>query len=138
MTKKEEEQRKKLTWRLSDLPTAAEVADLVNAGVLERDEARQILIKEEVPMSDKEETEALKEMVRTLQDAVRDLMSRPTIAPYTKVVEVQPRYRPYWDTIFMSGSLNSAPAINLVSLSTSAGKGTYSLSSSNLNTQNLM
>jgi hypothetical protein len=64
MTKKEEETPKnKLTWRLSDLPTASEVASLVDSNVLSIDEARQILIKEEVPKSNSEEIEALKDMV---------------------------------------------------------------------------
>lgn len=127
MTKKEEEKLKnKLTWRLSDLPSAAEVADLVNAGVLERDEARQILIKEEVPKSNSEEIEALKDMVGKLQETVNDLLSRPpTInVPFTKDIVVQPRFRPYWDSVFLNNTNR------LSTLTTTAnGNTTYTLTS---------
>lgn len=132
MTKKEEETPKnKLTWRLSDLPTASEVASLVDSNVLSIDEARQILIKEEVPKSNSEEIEALKDMVGKLQETVNDLLSRPpTInVPYTKVIEVQPRFRPYWDTIFMNNTLNRSNGLSTISTAANDGKTTYTLTS---------
>lgn len=104
MTKKAEQaEEKKLVWKFKDLPNASEVAQLVETEVITPEEARTILFKEEIKQSD--EVEALKEMVNTLQEMVKDLLSRPKdiqYIPYTKVVEVAPRYKPYWDRVWMS------------------------------------
>ena len=105
------ETEKKLTWKFKELPTASEVAQLVETGVIKPEEARDILFKEEVKQSD--EVEALKEMVNTLQEMVKDLLARPNvtqIVPFTRVVEVPRRLNPYWekywvgDNVRMSGT----------------------------------
>ena len=58
------ETEKKLTWKFKELPTASEVAQLVETGVIKPKEARDILFKEEVKQSD--EVEALKDSVKHL------------------------------------------------------------------------
>lgn len=91
-------EEKKLVWKLKELPTAEAIADLVDTKVITPEEARDILFKEEAKQSD--EVEALKEMVKTLQEMVHDLLSRQnniTLVPYTKVVEVPIKTTPYWD-----------------------------------------
>ena len=97
------ETEKKLTWKFKELPTASEVAQLVETGVIKPEEARDILFKEDVKQSD--EVEALKEMVNTLQEMVKDLLARQNsvhIVPYTRVIEVPTRYQPYWEKVWMS------------------------------------
>jgi hypothetical protein len=137
MTKKEEETPKnKLTWRLSDLPTASEVASLVDSNVLSIDEARQILIKEEVPKSNSEEIEALKDMVAKLQETVKDLLSRPPTIniPFTKVIEVPRRYRPYWETTFLnSGGVYGSTGIKTDMATAVNGNGMLTLTSNVIN-----
>lgn len=108
MTKKIEEE-KKLVWKFKELPTAGEVAELVETKVITPEEARQILFKEEVKQSD--EVEALKEMVNTLQEMVKDLLKRPRdvqVIPYERVVTLPNRYTPYWDKYWMSSSVDSS------------------------------
>lgn len=112
MTKNEaaKAEEKKLTWKFKELPTAGEVAQLVDTGVIKPEEARDILFKEEVKQSD--EVEALKEMVNTLQQMVKDLLARPqptTIVPFTKVIEVPRRLNPYWEKYWVSSSTNMMP-----------------------------
>lgn len=99
MTKKEaaKAEEKKLIWKFKELPTASEVAKLVETGVINPQEGREILFREKDKQSD--EVEALKAMVEALQEMVKDLISRQsniTLVPYTKVVEVPKRYGPYW------------------------------------------
>jgi hypothetical protein len=123
MKKNEETQEeKKLVWKFKDLPTASEVANLVETKVITPEEARTILFKEEFKKSD--EVEALQEMVKTLSEMVKDLMSRQsnvTLVPYTKVVTVPRRWEPYW--------INAAGSTGVTMSSTSAGgQTTYTLS----------
>lgn len=99
-----EVEEKKLVWKMKELPTADSIGKLVDTKVITPEEARSILFKEEVQESD--EVVALKEMVNTLQEMVKDLISRQSIqyVPYTKVVEVPRRYNPYWEKYWMSSS----------------------------------
>lgn len=99
------EEEKKLIWKMKDLPTAEAVASLVETKVITPEEARTILFKEEVEQSD--EVEALKEMVNTLQEMVKELISRANkvqYIPYTKVVEVPSRTNPYWQKYWTTGT----------------------------------
>lgn len=96
---------KKLTWKLKELPTADSIGRLVDTGVITPQEARDILFKEEEKQSD--EVEALKEMVNTLQEMVKDLMNRDqrvNFAPYTRVIEVPRRHEPYWEKVWCDTS----------------------------------
>lgn len=116
MTKKEaaKAEEMKLVWKFKELPTASEVAKLVETGVIKPEEGRNILFREEEKKSD--EVEALKAMVEALQEMVKDLISRQsniTLVPYTKVVEVPKRFGPYW--------VNAVGGSGTISLSSTAG-----------------
>jgi hypothetical protein len=63
---------KKIAWRLKELPTGGEVAELVEAGVLTKDEAREIIIKETDKQDDSELIEALKKQIKFLEDLVKE------------------------------------------------------------------
>lgn len=59
---------KKIVWRLSDLPTAGEVAELVEAEVLTKEEAREILLNE---LDKKDELEKKTEQVKSLEEQIK-------------------------------------------------------------------
>lgn len=100
------EEETKLIWKLQEKPSGHVVAELVAQGVIDKEEARSILFREEVKQSD--EVEALKEMVVTLQDLVRDLIAQSQLAiPFTKVVEVPRRAQPYWQRYWLNGVGNT-------------------------------
>jgi len=118
------EEEKKLVWKMKELPNADSIGKLVDTKVITAEEARSILFKEEVKQSD--EVEALKEMVNALKEMVKDLLSRQnnvTLVPYTKVIEVPTRIRPYFDRYWASGS--SGGTLNgYVDTTTTTGSGT--------------
>jgi len=123
----------KLIWKLKDLPDAESVASLVETKVITPEEARSILFREEVKQSD--EVEAYKEMVKTLQDMVKELLARPNgiqYVPYTKVIEVPARSTPYWNTWMGNTTLTSTAAgsspMYVTSRSNSAGDTVYTIS----------
>lgn len=101
---------KKLVWKFKDLPTASEVANLVDMKIITAEEARSMLFKEEVKQSD--EVEALKEMVNALQEMVNELISRSSVqyVPFTKVVEIPSRANPYWDKYWLKTGTISTTA----------------------------
>ena len=125
MKKNEETQEeKKLVWKFKDLPSAEAVSSLVKEKVITPEEARSILFKEEVKKSD--EVEALQEMVKTLSEMVKDLISRSqsvTLVPYTKVVTVPRRYEPYW-----MNAVGKTGGITMSSVTGTSGNTTYTLS----------
>lgn len=119
---------KRLVWKLKDKPSAEGVAMLVEHGVLSKEEAREIILREVT--EDTDEVKALKEMVETLQEMVRDLLSRPNIqlVPYTKVIEVPRRLTPYWERYWTAGS-TAGDMVNMSSSSSgTTGNTTYTLS----------
>jgi hypothetical protein len=130
MTKKAEQaEEKKLVWKFKDLPSAGAIASLVEQKVITAEEARGILFKEEVKQSD--EVEALKEMVNALKDMVKDLLSRQnnvTLVPYTKVIEVPTRIRPYFDRYWMNSSGTTLGGYVDTTTSSTNGTTTYTMS----------
>lgn len=132
--KKNEEPTKvdemKLIWRISEKPTAEAVASLVETKVITPEEARSILFREEVKQSD--EVEALKEMIKTLQGMVENLLSRQSgmvTVPYKKVIEVSERSNPYWRKYWTTGDLMlTANSDGRTLSSSSGGTTTYTLS----------
>lgn len=120
-------EEKKLVWKLKELPTAEAIADLVDTKVITPEEARDILFKEETKQSD--EVEALKEMVKTLQEMVHDLSNRQnniTLVPYTKIVEVPSRTTPYWERYWKQNAVWCDTGTTLTS--TTGNTTTYTLS----------
>lgn len=126
MTKKKED-AKRLVWKLKELPSAEGVSKLVEQGVLEKEEAREILFKETT--EDTDEVKALKEMVQTMKEMVDDLLKRPNVqlVPYTKVVEVPRRYKPYWEENWICTTSGSG-GLSINSTSGSSGNTTYTMS----------
>lgn len=62
------------TWRLPELPTASEVADLVDSGIITKEEAREILFK--TGQDNKKEVEALTEEIMFLRKLVDTLANK--------------------------------------------------------------
>jgi hypothetical protein len=84
---------KNLTWRLEKLPTASEIADLVEAEVITKEEAREIMFG--AAESDKEKIKAQEELIKFLQGLVETLAkergkSTTTFVPYTRTIEYKP------------------------------------------------
>lgn len=91
-----------LTWKLKELPTASELADLVRVGALKPHEVRKIVVG-----SAEDETakiKALEELVEYLQGLVTELAKRQTntFVPYERTVYIDRSVRPYWDRIWMN------------------------------------
>lgn len=83
--------KKKLNWRLSELPNASEVADLVEQEVITKDEARDVLFKTEDERNKDEEVKALREQVKFMEKVVDALTrNKHTTITYT------PSYPSYW------------------------------------------
>lgn len=94
---------KNLSWKLSELPNAGELADLVDSEVITKEEARDIMFGN--PESDKEKIEALEKLVEFLQGLVKDLTkNKQTFVPYERTVYVDRSIRPYWDRYWLSTS----------------------------------
>ena len=67
---------KKLNWKLTELPTASEVSDLVNSGVITAKEAKDILFSE---VDDKDPTvRELKRQIEFLEGLVKELSKNRT------------------------------------------------------------
>lgn len=82
---------KKLNWRLSELPNASEVADLVEQEVITKEEARDILFKTDEQHNKDEEVKSLKEQVKFMEKVVDALTrNKHTTITYT------PSYPKYW------------------------------------------
>lgn len=93
--------KKNLTWKLKEMPTGGELAELVDTGVISKEEAREIMFGS--PENDKEKIEALEKLVDFLQDLVKEMSknkSDPVYIPYVKTLEYRPT--PYWDKYWMN------------------------------------
>lgn len=92
MKKNTEDNQKTLSWRLSELPTAGEVAELVDAEVITKEEAREILFKKE--SSKDEKVKALEEQVEFLKGLVEQLAKNRTVWPPFSYAVTTPKV--YW------------------------------------------
>lgn len=98
MTKNEKEE---LLWRFKQLPTAGEVAALVEQGVLSKEEARALLFNSKDEKDKQEEHNALKEQIKFQQDVIDKLISQlsRTNNLWTFTQTYRPRYSTeYWMT----------------------------------------
>lgn len=100
MTKKENE----LLWRLKELPTGREIAELVAQEVITTDEARKLLFteKQKVEIRQPEKEKALEEEVSFLRKVIDELASSKSggyVTVYNKWKEYQPIY-PIWYTSY--------------------------------------
>ena len=83
---------KKLSWRLSKLPTVEELQQLVKDKIITKEEARDVLFNDK----EEQDVKALQERVKFLQQLVERLADKPT-----QIVEVVrdigvPYYRHDW------------------------------------------
>lgn len=98
---KSEKTKKNITWKLKDLPTAGELADLVNNNILTKEEAREIVLGS--VDNDKERIKALESLVDFLQGLVTNLSNKNTTTyiPYHRSVYIDSPTRPYWDKYWL-------------------------------------
>lgn len=68
---------KTIKWRLSELPTAGEVAELVDSEVITVEEAREILFSD--TSSNDEKVKALEEQIEFLQGLVKTLANKDPV-----------------------------------------------------------
>lgn len=114
--------KKTLKWRLTELPTAGEVAELVDSEVITKEEARDILFNEKD--NETAQVDELKRQLEFLQSIIENLSkgNRTTIT-YTPQL---PQYN-YW---------KSSPVVWCNTGGTSLGSGTiiptYSVNTTNL------
>lgn len=79
----------KIVWRLANRPTPKEITDLLNAGILTKDESREILFSLET--DEDRDKKSLESEIKFLRELVEKLANSPS-----KIVEtiryVQPTY----------------------------------------------
>jgi hypothetical protein len=120
---------KNLKWRLKTPPTAEAVRDLVDAGVLSKDEAREILFTTEDETV--EDTTALKSEINFLRELVEKLSSKTNYYPQVwTTIDTRPfRSYPWYSmysaaasgTTFSTATNNSVQLVNSVNTAASAG-----------------
>lgn len=116
-----------MVWRLKDLPTGDEVAALVEQGVLSKDEAREILLRDEEEENKDEKVKALKEQIEFLQKVVDALTRRQ----YTTITYTPTHPTVYWQS--WGGTLGGG-VVNCYAAST----GSSTVNTVSLNTGNLL
>lgn len=111
----------KLNWRLKELPTADEIASLVEQEVITKEEAREMLFKDKKEIDQDEKTKALKEQIEFLEGVIDRLTKTRSAWSWTYT----PSYPTiYWNTskpvyttlgmgrITVSGSTSTAISVN--------------------------
>lgn len=83
--------KKNLKWRLSKLPTAQELGELVDKEIITKEEAKQILVSEE----DSRDEKSLKDEIVFLRKLVDKLSEKETIIKTIEKVR-EPYYDKYW------------------------------------------
>jgi hypothetical protein len=115
---------KKLVWRLKEQPTSENLRELVKDGILNKDEARQILFSSET--EEGRDKESLKTEIKFLRELVEKLSSQGKVVEIIREIEKPWRsyswYEPYvvWCgststsgyTTFIAGSSNSSANIS--------------------------
>lgn len=124
------EEKRNLTWKLGELPTAGELAELVEADVISKEEAREIMFG--AVDNDKEKIQALEEQVDFLRSLVTDLSKRSTtvIRDWTYDRPVRWYNTKYWDNTSTFLASNGMQVDNTVNSVNSIDKNDklYSLS----------
>lgn len=110
---------KNLKWRLKELPTGDEIAQLVEQGVITKEEARELLFSDS-----KANTEELMDRIKFLEDLVEKLTDKIGTEKFTTIY--YPRkyeHYPWWGS---GGYYLSTGGASLAS-----GNVTYTATSSN-------
>lgn len=133
---------KKLVWRLEKRPTPDELTTLVEAGILKKEEAHEILFREEE--QNERDVKSLESEIQFLRELVEKLSSRSRIVETIKEIHVPyrqyPWYGPYWHWCSSGSSLGYANYTSGVGSSTigSATIGANTFTSSNTSLNNLL
>lgn len=115
----------KLNWRLKDLPTADEIASLVEQEVITKEEAREMLFKDKDELKVDEKVKSLKEQIEFLEGVVDRLTKNRSSWTWTYTPSYPTIYwntaKPLYQTLGMStlttsSSLNGAISVNNSSL----------------------
>lgn len=120
-------QKKKLVWKLKDLPTGDELASLVEQKVLTPAEAREIILSEE--KVDSNALKAKEEEIKFLRDLVDTLARRHNgwTTIYHEYERLTPRY-PVWygayQPLMQTYGKTFGPTVTLTSGSTGIASGT--------------
>lgn len=117
----------KLNWRLKELPTADEIASLVEQEVITKDEAREMLFKDKEEASSDKEIKSLREQIEFLERIVDSLSkNRGGIVTYT------PTYPTYWKWQPNTVLCSSLGTLQSTSSGRVSGSATYSLNTAKL------
>ena len=119
---------KNLKWRLTDLPTGGEIADLVAQEVITKEEAREILFS---TPSDKDnsDTKALKAEINFLRELVEKLASKTNYYPQvwqtinTKPYVGYPWYLGYSNTFSGTGYYNAVGTTSTAGILSATSQG---------------
>ena len=103
---------KKIVWRLKEQPSSESLRELVNSGLLTKDEAREILFSQQEETE--RDSESLKAEIKFLRELVEKLSNRTQIVEVIREVQVPvyrtyPWYRPY-ESWCSSGSVSFTTA----------------------------
>lgn len=114
----------KIKWRLANRPTPNEITDLLKAGILNKDEAREILFSLET--DEDRDKDSLKEEIKFLRALVEKLGTASQIITYIPQLltpyQKYPFYQPYY--MYSSGGGGGGSSLLQGSLSTTAGSST--------------
>lgn len=129
--------KKELKWRLKELPTGDEVAELVAQGVITKEEARKLLFNEDKEDSDK--LKARHEEIKFLRELVDKLASKHNgwTTIYHEYYRIKPHY-PVWYSNYgplMQTYSSNAIGANTTTTAYTPNTGTFT---SGGNIQNLM
>jgi hypothetical protein len=113
----------KLNWRLSELPNASEVADLVEQEVITKEEARSILFKTEDERNKDEEVKALREQIKFMEKVV-DALTRNKHTTIT--------YTPTYPTLTRWSSGTGSTFINCATTGSNGIATSYSVNTAKL------
>jgi len=126
---------KKLTWRLSKLPTPDELRELVKDKIVTQDEAREILFNQEE--TEERDEASLKSEIKFLRELIDKLASknqtrivetiREIEKPYYKWLWYQP-YQNWGDSIVLCGNQTTVSNSNGTYLTASSTGGNYAFS----------
>lgn len=123
---------KKLTWRLSKLPTPDELRELVKDKIVTQDEARDILFNQEE--TEERDEASLKSEIKFLRELIDKLASKNQ----TKIVETireieKPYYKWHWyqpyqnwgDSIVLCSQTTTSSNDALTYLTSASGTGNF-------------
>lgn len=120
--------KNKIVWRLKEAPTPENLRQLVQDGILSKEEAREILFSSET--EDERDKKSLESEITFLRELVEKLAKRSDTITTIKTIEVPYRkwdwYRPY--ITWCDNPVFSAASTNAYLGNTDGGATTYNTS----------